>query len=143
MRNSSATCVDANLIVRLVAEPRDEPVWRRWQAWENQRQPLVAPTLLRYEVTNALYRAQFHGARSAAATRLALRTALLLPVRLYDDPDLHGSAIDFAARFPLPAAYDAHYLALADKLGAEFWTADRRLANTVRPHLPWVHLVGD
>jgi hypothetical protein len=42
----------------------------------------------------------------------------------------------------LPAAYDAHYLALAERVGAEFWTTDRRLANKVREALPWVHLLA-
>jgi predicted nucleic acid-binding protein len=49
--------------------------------------------------------------------------------------------LDLADRFALPAAYDAHYLALADWLGGEFWTADRRLAKAVGEALPWVRLV--
>ena len=36
---------------------------------------------------------------------------------------------------------DAHYLALAQRLGAEFWTADRRLVQAVQATLPWVNLV--
>lgn len=39
------------------------------------------------------------------------------------------------------ATYDAHYLALADQLGAEFWTTDRKLVRAVQPSLPWVRLV--
>ena len=50
-------------------------------------------------------------------------------------------ALDLAERFSLPAAYDAHYLALADWLGGEFWTADRRLARAVHDELPWVRVV--
>lgn len=37
------------------------------------------------------------------------------------------SALDLAERLSLSATYDAHYLALAEWLGAEFWTADQRL----------------
>jgi len=36
-----------------------------------------------------------------------------------------------AERFMLPAAYDAHYLALDERLGATFVTTDQRLANAV------------
>ena len=60
---------------------------------------------------------------------------------LHSDGELHERAIHLAERYSLNAAYDAHYLALADRLGAEFWTADRRLANSVRHELEWVRLV--
>jgi len=59
----------------------------------------------------------------------------------YGEPDLHWRAVELAARFSLAAAYDAHYLALAEHLGGEFWTADGRLARMVQASLPWVHLM--
>ena len=37
--------------------PKDHAVYQRWEAWEEQGTHLVAPTLLYYEVTNALYKA--------------------------------------------------------------------------------------
>lgn len=37
-------------------------------------------------------------------------------------------------------AYDAAFLALADSLEADFWTAEKRLFNTCqRLQLPWVY----
>ena len=41
----------------------------------------------------------------------------------------------------LPAIYDAHYLALAHRLNAEFWTADRRLFQAVQGRIPKIHLL--
>ena len=73
--------------------------------------------------------------------RLALKAAQALPLRLYGEPELHTRALDLAECFSLPAAYDAHYLALADWLGAEFWTADLRLARVVQDELPWVRVL--
>jgi predicted nucleic acid-binding protein len=140
MRNSWL-CVDANLVIRLVADPRDESIRRLWEQWDAEKRQLAAPTLLYYEVTNALYRYQKQGLLSASAVRLALEAALSLPLRLYGESDLHWQALDLAERFSLPATYDAHYLALAEWLGGEFWTADRRLAQAVQTALPWVHLV--
>lgn len=66
--------------------------------------------------------------------------ALALPITLRTDDDLHLPAFELAARFDLPAAYDAHYLALVEKLNLEFWIGDRRLVNAVHPQLPWVRL---
>jgi predicted nucleic acid-binding protein len=42
----------------------------------------------------------------------------------------------------LKAAYDAYYLALAESLKADFWTADQRLTNAVAEKLPWVKCLG-
>jgi predicted nucleic acid-binding protein len=56
---------------------------------------------------------------------------------------LHQRALDLAERFSLPVAYDTHYLALAEQLGAEFWTADRKLVRAVQSALPWVRPVGE
>ena len=140
MRNSWL-CVDANLVIRLVADPKDESIRRLWEQWDAENRQLAAPTLLYYEVTNALYRYQKQGLLSASAMRLALEAALSLPLRLHGESDLHWQALDLAERFSLPATYDAHYLALAEWLGGEFWTADRRLAQAVQTALPWVYLV--
>jgi predicted nucleic acid-binding protein len=140
--NSSLLCVDANLVIRLVADPADETVQRMWELWDSERRQLAAPTLLPYEVANALYRYQKLGYLSASSVQLALRAALALPLQLHGEADLHWRALEMAERFSLPAVYDAHYLALAEWLGGEFWTADGRLARAVQASLPWVHLVA-
>lgn len=73
--------------------------------------------------------------------QLSFRDALDLPLELCGEPDLQWRALDLANKFFLPAAYDAHYLALAQLLEGEFWTSGGRLARTVQSSLPWVHLV--
>ncbi len=142
MPKSSAICVDANLVLRFVARQEDEVITNLWHRWRIEERSFVAPMLLRYEVTNALHRLRRAGTLTDAGAHEALRSAIDLPIKLHADAELHDGALGFAARFDLPAAYDAHYLALADQLGVEFWTADRRLAHTVGPHLSWVRLAG-
>lgn len=141
MPNSLVICLDANLVIRRVTDPLSATIHELWTGWEAQRSQLAAPRLLYYEVVNALHRMHHHHVWSEAAGRDALRAALALPIRLHDELELHEQAMTFAARFHLAAAYDAHYLALADRLGAEFWTTDRRLYNNVSRELPWVELV--
>jgi predicted nucleic acid-binding protein len=137
MRNSWL-CVDANVVVRLVADPKAQAIQDLWERWDAEERQLAAPTLLFYEVSNALYRYQSHRLISESAARLALRATVALPVRLFGELGLHQRALDLAGRLSLPAAYDAHYLALAEWLDAEFWTADRRLVHAVQDDLPWV-----
>jgi predicted nucleic acid-binding protein len=60
-----------------------------------------------------------------------------------DPPGLSEQALELAVRFNRPAAYAAHYLALAEHLGCPFWTADERLYNAVRPDLPYIQWLGD
>ena len=139
--NSSWLCVDANLVIRLVADPADETVRTLWGQWDSEGRQLAAPTLLPYEVANALYRYQRLGYIGSTAVELAFKAVLALPLELYGKPDLHWRALELANRFSLPAAYDAHYLALAELLEGEFWTADQGLARAVRSSLGWVHLV--
>ena len=139
--NSSWLCVDANLVIRLVADPADESIQSLWEQWSSGRRQLAAPTLLYYEVANALYRYQQLGFIGTAAVQLAFKAALALPLELHGEPELHWRALELANRFSLPAAYDAHYLALAELLEGEFWTANGRLAREVESSLPWVHLV--
>jgi len=62
---------------------------------------------------------------------------------VYDNALLQPRALSIATRFKRPKAYDAQYLAVADLLGCELWTADRRLASAVAGELPWVRYVGD
>lgn len=143
MNNFSPICPDANLAVRQLVDEGDTPIHRLFAQWRSEGRELAAPTLFRYEVTNALHRLARADVMTDTKARELLKLAIDLPIRLYGDDDLHARALGIASRYSLPAAYDAHYLALAERLSAEFWTADRRLANAVRSHLPWVHLVGE
>lgn len=138
MHRSSLICVDANLVVRLLASPSDDAVRLLWSQWRTARIQLVAPELLRYEVTNAFHRLSLAAPRNRAEVRNGLSDALALPIEMFNEEWLHESALDFAERFRLKAAYDSRYLALADRLACPFWTADRRLYNAVGRALPWV-----
>jgi len=55
--------------------------------------------------------------------------ALDLEIELHCELDIHHQAFRMAQELALPAAYEAHYLALAKRLGAALWIADQRLAR--------------
>lgn len=139
---ASRVCVDASFVVRLVSDPGSKPVQEQWHAWQDASMHACAPALLRFEVTNALYRYHSAGPMSLDWVHTALGAALALPIEIHDEAQLHRQAVGLAARLGLPAAYDAHYLALASSLSLPLWTADRRLFNAVRSALKWVHYAG-
>ena len=70
----------------------------------------------------------------------ALDAIVGLGIELRSDAELRPRALALAGKLGLAAAYDAHYLALAERLGVEFWTADRRLTGRW-PNLAWVRLL--
>jgi predicted nucleic acid-binding protein len=142
MPSSSTLGVDASLVVRFVTNAPDAAIKARWRIWHEIGQDFVAPNLLCYEVVNTLHRLTRAGEIPAQGAQTALDTAFRLPIQFHHDLDLHWQALAIAGRLTLPAAYDVHYLALAEREGIEFWTADRRLANAIRPHLSWVQFGG-
>lgn len=141
---NSPVCVDASFLLRLLLD--NEPGSRAdmlWETWHREGRQLVAPTLLYYEIANALHRYVAHGDLTSDEAEALLDLALQLEVELIGDAGLHRRALQLARAFSFPATYDAHYLALAERLGAEFWTADLRLLRAVQDRLPWVYGLGD
>jgi predicted nucleic acid-binding protein len=136
----SSICIDASLVVGLVAHPHRDQLRALWQSWQRNGLRIAAPRLLLFEVTNAIYRYERQSQLKASSADRFLRMACSLPLDLLGENDLHPEAVRFSRRFSLPATYDAHYLALADRLGAEFWTADRRLVRAIAGRLDWIHL---
>ena len=140
----SIVCADAGLALKLVFPEADSARARAlWDAWRLNQTTVVAPTLWGYEVTsvirNRVHRGLFPGADEATA----ITTLYQVPIQLLYPDALHLNAAQLARRFNRSAAYDAHYLALAEMLGCPFWTADERLFNAVRNDLAWVHWLGN
>ncbi len=140
----SPVCVDANVVVKLVSPEEDRPLaLALWELWLRSDMTPVAPYLLLFEVTSALWRKSLRGLLTVAEARQAVEVVLGLGVQLMNPPDLSLHAFDLAARFNPPAAYDAHYLALAESLGCEFWTADERLYNAVQTGFSTIRWLGN
>jgi predicted nucleic acid-binding protein len=71
------------------------------------------------------------------------RDALLsYPLTLHFDDDLLKRGYELATQYNRPTAYDAQYLALAERLSCAFWTAGKRLFNAVSNRLPQVKWLG-
>lgn len=140
---STSICVDANVVIRLVAPNPDYDVFDLWQAWRSAGHQILAPTLLRFEATNAFHRMSLAGNIEPDLANELLALVLDLPITYVSDPWLHHEALALARRFGLNASYDAHYVALAHHLGVQLWTLDRRLYNSVHSHLDFVRLIGE
>jgi len=137
-------CADASLVIKLiVAEPDSDQALRLWQSWLQACQTICAPQLLTYEVASSLRRRVWRGMLTPQEAASALEDFLALDVTLTDPVGLGKRALELADRFHRPNAYDAHYLALAEMLGCDLWTADEKLYNTVRSELDWIRWLGN
>jgi predicted nucleic acid-binding protein len=100
---------------------------------------LQAPTLLVYEITNAIWQAERRGRIASAQAAEILQAVAGLGIQLHS-PEW-GDSLELA-RYVGCSAYDAAYLALGYKLDEDMVTADKRLYNMLAGKLPWVKLLA-
>lgn len=141
---SDAVVVDASLVAKwFLAEPDTPRALALRNQWAAARMRLYAPLLLADEMTNLLHRRVIHGDIGHGDARDMLATVVSGLVTFDRDPALSRSALDLAHRFNLAAAYDAHYLALAERDELPLWTADERFYNSLKAHMPLLHWIGE
>ncbi len=135
--------VDASFTFRLVLPGPEQDRFRLLvDGWLREGYELHAPTLWVYEMTSALCKAVRFGELTPEEGRHALALAQTLGIQLIPpDIDQVRTAFDWTLRLERAAAYDSFYLALAESLRCDLWTADRHLRNAVEQS--WVRCVAD
>lgn len=101
---------------------------------------LVAPTLLQYELTNAVWQ----GVRRQRITMQQAQETMTIvdELRIPLEPVSWENSLNWAQRFDR-SAYDAAYIALAFTRSEPLITGDLRLYNAVHQELEWVQWVGN
>ncbi|MFH1386831.1 MAG: type II toxin-antitoxin system VapC family toxin [bacterium] len=98
---------------------------------------LTIPPLVLYEVGNVL---RFKEDLSAEDVNFALKALLEMGLNFaFPDEDVLAKTTNFAFEYKL-TFYDAHFVALADDLGHDFVTADKKLFEKTKK-LPFVLLL--
>ena len=131
--------VDASLSLKwqLRDEPDLEPADRLLLDAVNGRIDLVAPDLWLYEVVNGLRTAVARGRLSKEKGGVAIDDFIALGIALYPFPSLAVRAYQLGNDFGL-AVYDSAYLALAEHVSADLYTADRPLFERTKGNLSFV-----
>ena len=143
--NNEVVVIDANIAIKWVLIESDSETANTMLAeWKKKKMVIYVPTLLTYEVTNILYR-EVHTGRISSQTAIDGINMILRAVSpVYSrNSALSLRAMDLAKHFGLPATYDTHYLALAERKNCSFWTADARMWRVVKDQLDWVYWIGD
>jgi predicted nucleic acid-binding protein len=138
--------IDANIALKwVVNEPDSETAIALLEKWTTMETIMLAPILFTYEVTNILFQAVRKGTITIESAKEALQQIMLLGIEI-DSPQylsLSLRAIELADQYNLSATYDPHYLALAEREGCEFWTADLKMWNAIKGKINWVRYIGD
>lgn len=130
---SGHVVVDASLAIKwVVKEPYAEEALALAGKWAAAETKPAAPCLLLVEVTNALHRRAILGHISFSQARQLLAGLLRMGIEIRESPQIHLRALELAQELQRPAVYDTHYLALAEMLGCDFWTADERFFNSAK-----------
>src|SRR5437764_8461575 len=99
MSKSSAICVDASLVVRLLLGPQSAEILDLWERWDEEGRDLNAPGLIHYEILNALFQYERHGKLSPEIVSEAFDVALALRIRRHSDSALHLRALQITRLF--------------------------------------------
>lgn len=140
-----AVVIDANLVLALFLRlPYTDNAYRLMDRLREEQSVLLAPLLWEYECLNGLHRAVRLGAIRPQEAADFMKDLLALEIeRIVPTAEIHRAALDWAERLGQGKAYDAHYVALAEHLKGELWSADQRLVNALDEHgIRWAHWVG-
>jgi predicted nucleic acid-binding protein len=113
--------------------------------WRRRGVRLISPSLFLAESTSAIRRLVHGGILSEEEGTTALTDLLDLDIDIVQEIGEHcRSAFRWAERLDQSKAYDGFYLAIAEYVDSELWTADERLAHSARDkNINWVHWAGE
>ena len=142
--NERLKVVDASLVVKWLVEEEDSgKALAIHQGWVASGVRIAAPHLMLAEVANALHRKVVDGEFELESATRTLENLSSLEIEFHNPPNIHAGALRLADRLDQGAVYDSIYLALAERLDCELWTADRRFYRAARGFSDRIRWLGD
>lgn len=136
----SRVVADASVFLALVLNETYTPHAQAvLSQWSKESREICAPLLFQYEVVATLRRRVYVKDITTEEARKRVDLIFALDIEYFHDHTLLVRGFEIATALDRPRAYDSQYLALAERLDCEFWTADERLVNSVQNTYPWVH----
>ena len=138
--------VDADVAIRAVLPIQGNPgILERFVSWHQSRSKIYAPDILFAEGVLAFRRGIVDNWITEAEGQIAIEDLFRLGIELVpSDVELCKAALAWADRLGQAISYDGFYLAVAERKGAELWTADERLHNqATKLGLSWVRWIED
>ena len=136
--------VDTSLVFKWLMEEEDsDRALALVNRWNHEGVQIAAPHLMLAETSNALHRAVVKKALSVFEAAALFEQLAARSLDFYHSNPLYPRALALASELGQGAVYDSVYLALAESLDCELWTADIRFSRAARTHYPRVRLLSD
>ena len=137
---TASLVVDASFIVtQVLLKAKGQDLIEKWIT---DGYTLYAPSLLAHEITSTLTKAVHFGQFTEDKARRLLLLSQQLGIQLVEPTNEQMTqAFNWTRQLQRAAAYDSFYLALAESLECDLWTADKRLANAA--NVDWVKSVSE
>lgn len=131
---SPPVVIDASLAAGIVLPlPTSDTSRALLARWYEEDRALLAPVHWLSESVSVVRKLRFADRLSSEECSRAVDDLLALGIEAVDaDRELCHEALRWAERLHQSKAYDAFYLALAEREGAELWTHDHRLGRRAR-----------
>lgn len=140
----SSVCIDANIAVAWLS-------WEQYTAeanalrreWSERGIEMLAPSLFHAEVVSTIKRHVYFGRMLPEEGEAAFSVYLKIPVKIIDTPEVQRTAWKLARKFNQPVCYDMQYLAVAEIEDCQLWTADKKLADSLRNKTKRIRWIGE
>jgi predicted nucleic acid-binding protein len=120
-----------------VPEPDSDKAIRLWDDLRNGVHELLAPDFFPQELAHALTRAERQGRIAIGQAAIFWADAMTTPPALMPVISLTPRAINISSALRI-GVYDCLYVALAEREGCEFVTADDKLVKNLQTSFPFV-----
>ena len=141
---NGSVVVDASVAVKwLVREAYSDRAVMLSRSWVSQGVRIIAPYLMAVEISNAMYRKVRQRQIDLDSARRLVDNLIGSGLILWEPKGLHSRAMELAAQLRQSAVYDTHYLALAEIMDCDLWTADERFFRAAAGQFSNLRWIGE
>ncbi|MCY3942211.1 MAG: type II toxin-antitoxin system VapC family toxin [Gemmatimonadetes bacterium] len=135
MAQANVVVVDTSIAFKLlVPEPDSHIADEIWSTWMAYGVRIAVPAVFVAELSNAMHRSIAEGETTLERGIAGLLEMLEMDLEVHDMTPLTRRALQLANLIEQGAVYDSFYLALAERLDCDLWTADNRFHRAASAH---------